>query len=637
MSARFLAGGDLVGRYRIEGLLGRGGMATVYVAREEPGGRTVALKLLAPALGADDAFVERFRREGRLQASLEHPHAVTVLEAGESEHGAFLAMQRVSGPTLAALIADGALTPKRALDLLGQVAQALDAAHAAGLVHRDVKPRNVLVGEGDHAYLADFGLTRLGDEAGPTATGAIVGTLAYLAPEIILGEPASPASDRYAFAAMAWECLTGSVVFPRPTEAAQLYAHTTDPVPQISARRTDLPPALDDVLARALAKRPQDRPASATDLVAELRRALGEEALPPPQPRRAAALHDAPTATTPVAAPAPVGAGTPSPWGRGRATALIAAALAGAAVAAGLVLALDGDDGVGRPDTAAPPVPLPGMTVLGSSLTSAGVPRACDGRAVSVRSEGCTISQAALPGHTIVVPRNGVVRRWAVRDAVGELRLAAVRTRDGKSFQLALSDSAFVADRRVHAFRTDLEVEAGDILALHVVSGSAVGMRRSAGATTNRWFPRLRGLKRPVDRGPGTGADREVLLRVEYLPGGTQRLPAQVTGKAAAGLPARRVVARRVITVPSGRRVELRIVARGGLYALERVGGGRREASIALPGFAAGVGDVVTFEAYTEPDKPDDVDVYLEYQRTDSVRRSSHYLVARSGEFIFYD
>ena len=266
----------MVGPYRVDGMLGRGGMATVYEATHESIGRPTALKLLDARLGMREDFVRRFRREGRMQASLEHPHVVAVYEVVESEDGLFIAMQLVRGPTLAALIAAGALTAQRALALLAQIADAIDAAHAAGLVHRDIKPRNVLVGEGDHAYLADFGLTTLGDDTGVTVTGDVLGTVAYLAPEVIRGEPASAASDRYAFAALAFECLTGSVVFPRPTQAAQLYAHTTEPAPRISVRRPELPGAVDALFERALAKDPSDRPASATELVAAIRHAVGD-------------------------------------------------------------------------------------------------------------------------------------------------------------------------------------------------------------------------------------------------------------------------------------------------------------------------------------------------------------------------
>jgi len=257
----------VVGSYRVDGILGRGGMAVVYSARHVELGREVALKVLAAELGSDPEFVARFRREGRLQASLEHPHVVTVYEAGESEHGLYLAMRLVRGSTLAELMRERALDASRALGLLRQVGDALDAAHAAGLVHRDVKPQNVLVGDADDAYLGDFGLTRAGGTAGITATGRLVGTISYLAPEVIRGDEAVPASDRYAFAAMVFECLTGTVVFPRRTEAATLYAHSSEPPPRISQRRPELPQVLDGLFARELSKNPDERSHSARGFV----------------------------------------------------------------------------------------------------------------------------------------------------------------------------------------------------------------------------------------------------------------------------------------------------------------------------------------------------------------------------------
>ena len=466
----------MVGPYRVDGMLGRGGMATVYEATHESIGRPTALKLLDARLGMREDFVRRFRREGRMQASLEHPHVVAVYEVVESEDGLFIAMQLVRGPTLAALIAAGALTAQRALALLAQIADAIDAAHAAGLVHRDIKPRNVLVGEGDHAYLADFGLTTLGDDTGVTVTGDVLGTVAYLAPEVIRGEPASAASDRYAFAALAFECLTGSVVFPRPTQAAQLYAHTTEPAPRISVRRPELPGAVDALFERALAKDPSDRPASATELVAAIRDAVGDDisrARPTgaaaPAGRRRGGLHRlAGAAGRGEEHPAHAGAARPpaETQGQGGAqdavavAALVAAAVAGAGVGAA---AFGGDDRVVAA-AAAPPL-LAGATALGSDLAHAGQTRDCAGRAVRLASADCSILQQRLPGRVIVVPRDGVVRRWAVRSAAGELQLQVLRLRDGAYRQIAVSRSEFVADGQVHAFAADVAVEAGDVLA----------------------------------------------------------------------------------------------------------------------------------------------------------------------------
>ena len=654
---RYLAAGTMIGPYRIDGMLGRGGMATVYLATHESIGRPAALKLLDARLGAREDFARRFEREGRLQASLEHPHVVAVYETVESDDGLFIAMQLVRGPTLATLIAGGALTAARALALLDQVAAAIGAAHEAGLVHRDVKPRNVLVGDADHAYLADFGLTTHGDETGVTVTGDVLGTVAYLAPEVIRGEPATAAADRYSFAALAFECLTGSVVFPRPTQAAQLYAHTTEPVPRISVRRGELPPALDAVFERALAKAPGDRPDSAAQLVAAIRAAMGDElvaSLGPPAPLRALAAGEADSTLSPVepvapaapAAPAaPVAAaaavapaglpadGSPPRTGaRGRmlvAAMVLAAAIGGAVLGAA---AFGGDD-AGAPDATIPPL-LAGATALGSDLAHAGRTSDCAGGPVRPASPDCSIAQARLPGRVVVVPRDGAVRRWAVRSAVGELQLQLLRPGDGGSYrQLAVSRSEFVADAQVHAFPADLAVEAGDVLSLHVVSGAGVGVRPVAGATTSRWLPRLRGVDMPPERGPGR-LDGELLLRVEYVPGAAQTRPAQVTGAAAARLAPGTLVERKRARPPGLRPFDLRVVDTGTVFALDLFFDERRIARLPLPDFPSGVGKVVAFDTFVNEGDPN-VEVSLEYQRLDSSRRLSHYILAYARELEY--
>jgi hypothetical protein len=261
--------GATIAGYRIDGVVGRGGMGVVYEATQLSLDRTVALKVLAPHLGADPAFRERFRREAMLQAALDHPHIVTVHEAGESDDGLFIATRLVRGRNLKQLI-EGGLAPARALAILDQVASALDVAHAAGLVHRDVKPQNVLVDDNDYAYLADFGLIKDARDPGLTQTGEYVGTLDYVSPEQIRGEAMTSASDLYAFAAVLYECLSGEVPFPRDTEAALLYAHLSEAPPRL----TELPPAVEAVVDRGLAKEPSDRFGSAAELVDAARRGL---------------------------------------------------------------------------------------------------------------------------------------------------------------------------------------------------------------------------------------------------------------------------------------------------------------------------------------------------------------------------
>jgi hypothetical protein len=259
--------GTIVAGYRVDGDLGEGGMGVVYRATQLSLDRVVALKVLSQQLSADEGFRLRFQREGQLQASLDHPHIVTVYEAGQTDQGLFLAMRLIEGPTLKDLILDGQLDPRRALRLLAQVAQALDSAHELGLIHRDIKPQNILIGRGDHAYLADFGLIKSPDDAGLTGTGQFIGTIDYVAPEQIQGEPASAASDIYALAGVLCESLTGQVPFPKPNEAATVHAHVMDPPPKVTDRRPELPAALDDVIASGLAKDPSARPASASELI----------------------------------------------------------------------------------------------------------------------------------------------------------------------------------------------------------------------------------------------------------------------------------------------------------------------------------------------------------------------------------
>jgi predicted Ser/Thr protein kinase len=265
-----------VAGYRIDGVLGKGGMGVVYCATQLSLSRKVALKVLAAELSDDAGFRARFQREGQLQAALDHQHIVPVYEAGQTEQGLFLALRLIDGPTLKDLILERQLDPRRSLRILAQVAQALDAAHEAGLIHRDIKPQNILIERGDRVYLADFGLIKAPDEAGRlTGTGQFIGTIDYVAPEQIQGEPATAASDCYALAAVLYESLTGEVPFPRPSEAAVLHAHMVQPRPRVTEQRPDLPKAIDEVISTGMARDPAERPASAGELIRRAVRALG--------------------------------------------------------------------------------------------------------------------------------------------------------------------------------------------------------------------------------------------------------------------------------------------------------------------------------------------------------------------------
>ena len=274
LTADTLPPGTHVAGYEVHDVLGRGGMGVVYRATQVFLDRTVALKVVNRGLSDDDDFKERFRREGMLQAKLEHPHIVPVYEAGWSEHGLYLAMRYIDGADLKKLLDNKEVGPDRLLKLVSPVAEALDSAHSKGMVHRDVKPQNVLVGQGDFAYLADFGLIKAEDAAGVTAAGLVVGTVEYLSPEQVEGRPATRKSDVYAFATMIVEALTGIAPFRRDSMVATMFAHVNDPPPRPTQYRPDLPPEVDDVVLRGLSKEPDERHDTVSDLVAELSKAL---------------------------------------------------------------------------------------------------------------------------------------------------------------------------------------------------------------------------------------------------------------------------------------------------------------------------------------------------------------------------
>jgi len=258
-----LAVGTRIGHYRIESYLDRGGMASVYEATDLHLRRRVALKVLVGKPADDIDVRERFVRESQFAASLEHPNIVPIYDAGESDGLLYIAMRLVRGTNLADFLAAGPVQPALALNLLAQVARALDAAHAAGLVHRDVKPANLLLATGRaghrHVYLADFGVTKRASVLSElTVGGTFVGTMEYSSPEQIRGEKLDSRSDLYALGCVAYQCLTGSPPFVRDDQAALLWAHLAIDPPPVSARCKDLTRA-DPVIARCLAKSPKDR------------------------------------------------------------------------------------------------------------------------------------------------------------------------------------------------------------------------------------------------------------------------------------------------------------------------------------------------------------------------------------------
>jgi YVTN family beta-propeller protein len=329
-----LSTGSTLGDFRIEGVVGRGGMGVVYRATQVTLERPVALKVIATELAWEPGFRERFERESRLAASLDHPHVIPVYAAGEQDGVLFIAMRFVEGTDLRALITGlGRLEPGRAVALIGQVASALDAAHGRGLVHRDVKPANVLVtgsGEDEHAYLTDFGLTKRSvtesglTEAGLTAGGQWVGTVDYVAPEQLKGDSVDGRADVYALGCVLYEALTGEVPFPRENELAKLWAHISDPPPSARDLVPEVPPALAAVARRGMAKSPDQRFGSGGELGAAARAALPATAS---------------TGSHTIAA-GPIVAGRRLPW---LPLAAVAVALLALAVLAGALIAGDGD------------------------------------------------------------------------------------------------------------------------------------------------------------------------------------------------------------------------------------------------------------------------------------------------------
>ena len=271
--------------YQLRAVIGRGGMSVVYQAENPRLGSAIALKVLPPELATDEVFRARFLNESRIAASLHHPNVIPVYDMGSEEDLLYIAMRYVSGTDLRQIVRKrGQVSPDRALFLVGQAARALDAAHREGLVHRDVKPGNLLIERGgddddpDHLYLADFGISKHAmSRSGLTLTGQFLGTIDYVAPEQIVGTPVTGLADQYSLGCVLYECLTGQVPFRKEMDAAIIWAHVEESPAPPSAICPELPPGLDDVFARVLAKRPADRYSSCREFVDAARAALDGE------------------------------------------------------------------------------------------------------------------------------------------------------------------------------------------------------------------------------------------------------------------------------------------------------------------------------------------------------------------------
>jgi len=267
--------GTTFGKYTVSRLIGRGGMGEVYEAYDTDKGRTVALKILADEYSRDESFRARFQRESRAAAVLQEPHVIPIHDWGEIDGHLYIDMRLVAGQTLADLLAKGPLAPSRAADIIGQIGAALDAAHAEGLVHRDIKPQNIIVTPADFAYLVDFGIAESTGDSRLTSPGTKVGTLNYMAPERFTETAATPAVDIYSLAGVLYEALTGEMPFAGDGLEHLIAAHVTLPPPRPSDANPLVPAAFDDVVARGMAKDPDDRYGTAGGLGRAAARALG--------------------------------------------------------------------------------------------------------------------------------------------------------------------------------------------------------------------------------------------------------------------------------------------------------------------------------------------------------------------------
>jgi protein kinase-like protein len=429
--------------YRIVALIGHGGMSVVYRAEHLSLGRQVALKLLAPHLTEDASFRERFTRESRLAAGLEHPNIIPIYEAGDEQDVFYIAMRFVEGSDLKSILKnEGPLELDRAVSIVTQIAAALNVAHSRDLVHRDIKPANILIASGmgpeesDHVYVSDFGVAKQTSDAAPlTRTGLFVGTADYAAPEQIEGKALDGRADIYALGCVLYQTLTGEMPYDRDSEVAMMYAHLLEPPPVATDKRSELPVAVDEVIAKAMAKAPEDRYATARDFAAAARDVLPGAARPTTLPTAGeeggqtvlAPSPSAPTgdatslATSPGAASAREAAAVSSPppvppesdgrkppervdgSRRGGITSsrwvpLAAAAVAAAVLSGGLVFILtndDGSDSSGSKQTLQPPATLGLASLLPTPLR-----RDCTDQATPAR--GAAESVVCQPGQNSV-------------------------------------------------------------------------------------------------------------------------------------------------------------------------------------------------------------------------------------------
>lgn len=353
------------GKYTLNSLLGSGGMGEVYQAYDTDKRRTVALKILREQYSHDEQFRTRFQRESHAAAILQEPHVIPIHDWGEIDGNLYIDMRLVQGQTLHELLKKGPLEPDRAVAIVNQIGAALDAAHAEGLIHRDVKPQNIIVTPNDFAYLLDFGIAETTGETRLTMAGYQVGSFDYMAPERFTDQPTTPAADVYSLACVLYEALTGRTPFASRSLEQAVTAHIASPPPRPSATNPRLPASFDDVVARGMAKEPDDRYGSAGGLGRAAQRALKSYQHDPSQAETMPAPAGYPSgrATGPAATP-------PAPGLRSRLPIVVAVASVLLVGAVGVIIGIVAGEKSGPEKSPAPPLAYPAQTTTAPASSS---------------------------------------------------------------------------------------------------------------------------------------------------------------------------------------------------------------------------------------------------------------------------